>query len=102
MSAPDLPPLKLSYFDRCPRGQEDWLTGLLHAYATAAVEADRAQLKEGVMKADRCYRWDTLAQHHIPTLVVEFEPVPGNTPNDAKGWADRDRLANFLKESNHE
>ena len=42
------------------------------------------------------HSWDSAAQQHIPTLVIEFEPVPANSPNTAKGWADRDRLAAML------
>ena len=43
------------------------------------------------------FRWDSEAQCHIPTLEVEFEPVPAEFPNDAKGWQDRDRLAAWLE-----
>jgi len=46
--------------------------------------------------ADVGFRWDAERQHHVPQLVVEFEPVPANSPNDAKGWKDRDALAKLL------
>jgi hypothetical protein len=42
------------------------------------------------------HRWDSEAQHHIPQLLIEFDPVPANSPNDAKGWKDRDALAAML------
>jgi hypothetical protein len=40
------------------------------------------------------FRWD--GKQHIPKLVIEFTPVPMNSPNDAKGWKDRDALAAAL------
>lgn len=46
--------------------------------------------------ADVGFRWDAERQHHVPQLVVEFEPVPANSPNDAKGWKDCDALAKLL------
>ena len=46
------------------------------------------------VKAD--FRWDSENQHHIPTLLIEFEPVPAGEPCDAKGWTDRDNLAAML------
>lgn len=49
-----------------------------------------------VQKIDRGFRWDGEKQQHIPTLLIEFEPVPANSPCDAKGWQDRDALADLL------
>ncbi len=49
-----------------------------------------------VTKVDRSFRWDGEAQQHVPTLLLEFEPVPANSPCDAKGWTDRDALAKAL------
>ncbi len=46
------------------------------------------------VKAD--FRWDSENQHHTPTLLIEFEPVPAGEPCDAKGWTDRDKLAAML------
>lgn len=34
--------------------------------------------------------WDAKHQQHIPQVVMQFESVPANSPNDAKGWRDRD------------
>jgi len=48
-------------------------------------------------KVDAGFRWDGANQQHIPTLTVEFDPVPANAPNDSKGWADRDATAAMLK-----
>lgn len=45
---------------------------------------------------DRAFRWDGDRQQHIPSLIVEFEPVPFDGPNDAKGWKDRDAFAAML------
>jgi hypothetical protein len=45
---------------------------------------------------DLGFRWDGAAQHHVPKLVVEFEPVPANSPCDHKGWRDRDSVAALL------
>lgn len=47
-------------------------------------------------KIDRGFRWDGEAQQHIPTLLIEFDPVPANGPCDAKGWQDRNALADAL------
>jgi hypothetical protein len=48
------------------------------------------------LKIDKTFRFDDKAQHHVPTLLIEFEPVPVGAPTDAKGWADRDALAAAL------
>lgn len=42
------------------------------------------------------FYWDSEKQHHVPTLLIEFEPVPAGEPCDAKGWTDRDNLAAML------
>ena len=42
------------------------------------------------------FYWVSEKQHHIPTLLIEFEPVPAGKPCDAKGWTDRDNLAAML------
>ena len=49
-----------------------------------------------VRKVVRGFRWDSEAQCHIPTLEVEFDPVPAGHPTDAKGWQDQGRLAAWL------
>ena len=51
---------------------------------------------EGVKKVTRGFHWNGAAQHHTPTIEVEFEPAPAGSPNNAKGWQDRDRLAAML------
>ena len=53
-------------------------------------------INEGVRKVTLGFRWESEAQHHIPTIEIEFEPVSPDSPNDAKGWKDRDRLAAIL------
>ena len=53
-------------------------------------------IPEGVKKVTRGFHWNGAAQHHTPTIEVEFEPVPAGSPNNAKGWQDRDRLAAML------
>lgn len=47
-------------------------------------------------KLDRGFRWVSEKQHHVPTLLIEFEPIPANSPVTEKGWQDRDALAAFL------
>ena len=42
------------------------------------------------------YRFDPVNQIHVPQVLLEFEPVPVNSPNDAKGWQDRDALAAMI------
>ena len=49
-----------------------------------------------VRKIDRGFRWDGENLQHVPTLLLEFEPVPANSPCDAKGWQDRDAVADRL------
>lgn len=51
------------------------------------------------VKIVRDFRWDSAQQHHVPTLLLEFEPVPANSPIDAKGWNDRDDVAIMLAAS---
>lgn len=51
---------------------------------------------EGCSVADIGFRWDSEKQHHVPTLLIEFEPVPAGQPNTEKGWRDRDALAAML------
>ena len=53
-------------------------------------------INEGVRKVTLGFRWESEAQHHIPTIEIEFDPVSPNSPNDAKSWQDRDRLAAML------
>lgn len=52
-----------------------------------------------VRHLDRSFRFDPGAQQHIPTLLVEFEPVSavGGGDPKAKGWRDRDLLAMMLR-----
>ena len=45
---------------------------------------------------DRGFRWDGEKQQHIPQLVIEFDPVPANSPCDAQGWKDRDAVAKMF------
>ena len=42
------------------------------------------------------HRFDPVNQTHVPQVLLEFEPVPVNSPNDAKGWQDRDALAAMI------
>ena len=51
---------------------------------------------EGISRVSLDFYWDSAKQHHIPTVLVEFEPVPVGSPNDAKGWQDRDRFAALI------
>ena len=53
-------------------------------------------INEGVRKVTLSFRWESEAQHHIPTIEIEFDPVSPDSPNDAKGWQDRDRIASML------
>jgi len=66
----------------------------------AEIESLRAQIAarvpDGCVVADVGFRWDGERLYHIPKLVVEFEPVPANSPIDAKGWKDRDAVAAML------
>jgi hypothetical protein len=46
--------------------------------------------------AYRRFTFDAERQHHIPEVLVAFEPVPVGAPNDAKGWTDREAFVNML------
>ena len=58
-----------------------------------AQEQPAPSVPEGISRVSPDFYWDSAKQHHIPTVLVEFEPVPVGSPNDAKGWQDRDRFA---------
>ena len=73
-----------------PSSSED---ALLVARYRQRLLACAPSINEGVRKVTLDFRWDSEAQHPIPTIEIEFEPV---SPNDAKGWRDRDRLAAML------
>lgn len=45
------------------------------------------------------HRFDGKRQVHIPQLLLEFEPVPIGSPNDAKGWKNRDAMVNLIEAS---
>jgi hypothetical protein len=65
--------------------------------ARAALAAQPVQeVNYGVVSIDRGFRWDSAAKAHVPQLVIEFEAVPGNSPNTEKGWVDRDAVAAML------
>ena len=51
---------------------------------------------EGISRVSLDFYWDSAKQHHIPIVLVEFESVPAGSPNDAKGWQDRDRFAALI------
>jgi hypothetical protein len=42
------------------------------------------------------FRFDGVHQHHVPQLLLEFDPVPVGDSIDAKGWHDRDAFAAAL------
>lgn len=68
----------------------------LAAQYAAEAAHDAAQAVPAVRVADVGFRWDGEKQQHVPTLLVEFEPVPANSGSDAKGWRDRDAIAAML------
>ncbi len=49
--------------------------------------------------ADVGFRFDGEKQVHVPTVLLEFEPVPVNSSmgNTSKGWIDRDAFARFVE-----
>lgn len=66
-------------------------------YALPGAQTQPApSINEGVRKVTLGFRWESEAQHHIPTIEIEFDPVSPDSPNDAKGWQDRDRIASML------
>ena len=64
--------------------------------ADTLMDLDGAQpapsIPEGIQRVARDFYWDRAALHHVPFVRVEFQPVAANSPNDAKGWQDRDRF----------
>ena len=92
----------LSEIEACEQRDRRQLTadlgGSLEAYRVVPLyRAPGAQpapsVPEGISRVSLDFYWDSAKQHHIPTVLVEFEPVPVGSPNDAKGWQDRDRFA---------
>jgi len=86
-------------------GYANWCVDLMWDVWQAALAAPAAEPEQStrlrggvpdVRSVDRGFRWDGEAQHHVPTLLIEFEPVPAGSPNNAKGWEDRDALASAL------
>lgn len=78
-----------------------WQAALNHKAADATPTTEESS---GVAPAvppmtfiNKDFYWDSAKQHHVPTLYIEFTPVPANSPNDAPGWVDRDRLAAMLE-----
>lgn len=66
-------------------------------YALPGAQTQPApSINEGVRKVTLSFRWESEAQHHIPTIEIEFDPVSPGSPNDARGWQDRDRIAAML------
>jgi len=57
---------------------------------------ERGRVPDGIQVVDLGFRFDGSRQHHIPRLIVEFDPVPVGAPNDAKDWKDRDAVADML------
>lgn len=66
-----------------------------------ALSAAQAGVPTGLVIADIGFRWDSEKLQHVPKLVIEFEPVPVNSPCDAKGWKDRDAIAAALATAQH-
>lgn len=48
------------------------------------------------LTVEKDFQWNSIQQHHVPTLLIKFTPVPANSPCDAKGWRDRDHVAKLL------
>jgi hypothetical protein len=67
----------------------------LRALSPAAVDAVGKDCHVAVIG----FRWDSERMQHVPQLLIEFEPVPAGSPNDAKGWRDRDAMAAALARS---
>lgn len=93
----------LSESDACEQRDRRQLSadlgGSLEAYHVAPLYTRPIQPVPSVpdvLKITRDFTWVSEKQHHIPTLILEFTPVPANIPNDAKGWKDRDNLAAML------
>ncbi|ALV06663.1 hypothetical protein [Roseateles depolymerans] len=60
------------------------------------IEEAKAQAVPKCKVVEVGFRWDGDALHHVPQLVVEFDPVPMDSPIGAKGWKDRDALHRLL------
>ncbi len=76
-----------------------WQAALNHKAAVAPTTEDSSGVAPAVPPMtfiNKDFYWDSAKQHHVPTLYIEFTPVPANSPNDAPGWVDRDRLAAML------
>lgn len=69
---------------------------IVHSYLSKPPAPEQASGERGITKINPGFRWDANALHHVPQLLIEFTPVPANSPSDAKGWVERDALANLL------
>lgn len=60
----------------------------------------REKVRQGVPKGTHIagigFRWDAERIHQVPQLLVEFEPVLPDSADDAKGWVDRDTVADMF------
>lgn len=100
VALPPLPAAELRLHDGGPSGARGYSGRAMQCYAAHYGQAVAAQssapaVPQG-LKVERGFEWDGEALHHVPTLLVEFEPVPMNSPNTSKGWSDRDAVADML------
>ncbi|MBP6564012.1 MAG: hypothetical protein KA200_00205 [Burkholderiales bacterium] len=87
----------IAFMDAAPLGTKLYTVEQMRQYALDAQAVRAVPADFGVCMVDAGFRFDRERQQHVPNLLVEFEPVPVNGGVHAKGWADRNALAKFLR-----
>lgn len=78
------------------QSQEQEIMRLEKMLAEDRAQQPQAEVVPPGYVADKSFRWDGEKQQHIPRLIIEFKPVPANSPCDAQGWKDRDQVAQMF------
>ena len=89
-----------TFFVTCPScgiaGPAGELAGLSYAAEAwntrAAGGKDADRLLINVSRCEKTFSWDGEKKEYIPKLILEFHPVPMNSPYDAKELVDRNAL----------
>lgn len=89
-------PMTIEWVSAYPKSAAHMINRLAQRVDELEVSQPSPMALTGAAKVEPSFRWDDKALCHIPNLLIEFDPVPANSPNDAKGWADRDKLARAI------
>jgi len=73
-----LPEKSLGIFDKCPRGQEDWLVELLDDYAKKAVEVNLAETSKDSRRCIEARNKLNSALHGEGAVIDDLEHAVAN------------------------